>query len=623
MVGRLFLTSLALASATGSAAATAAQEDVPVRVWLSRGDHLRPGDRMRAFVRTRSDGYLVVLHAEPDGRVRVLFPVDPYEDHFVRGGEEFEIRGRGDRDAIRVYERSGEGTVYVGHSRDPFRFDKLVHGDHWDYRLVDTWLIDRDAEAELTALVQRMATGTHFDYDLISYQVGDRVATRGTRWYADIYGWPYGRYYGDPWWGGFGLSIGVGFHFGDAYPFYGRHHVRFARGYCFDPFLYDPFWCAPFGVRFGYYDSYWYDPYGYDPFYFRAVWHQPYGYRPYYYSPVRVVGVYGGVRYRWAANDASAPSPLFVFKERARWGEDPRGLQGPGGVRRRAVEAANGESFGVQAPGTGRRLAPATPVAAGARRAASGQSARDASDRALALPARPGELTPRAGGGSRSEAEARGLRLPDRPTLRSTPEGAAADRGRPEGNLVRLRERATREQPAGERVRPEPGVIRVLERAVRERLSIPERDAPAAREGSSMPERRAVPERALRDRLPIPERSTPREAEMSPGRRPELDARAVPARPSAERPRTGSGGGRDFREPGSVRAIPRGGYERPIRDHVAPRGGERSGAFRPSSGPSGPAVRSAPRSGPSMRAAPPVRSGSPAPSRGSPPVRRR
>ena len=72
------------------------QGDPPVKLWLNR-DRVQLGDRVQVDVRTESDGYLLVLHAESDGRVRVLFPLDPIQDNFVRGGDEFEVRGRGDR----------------------------------------------------------------------------------------------------------------------------------------------------------------------------------------------------------------------------------------------------------------------------------------------------------------------------------------------------------------------------------------------------------------------------------------------------------------------------------------------------------------------------------------------
>ncbi len=37
----------------------------------------------------------MVLHVEPDGRVRVLFPVDPGNDSYVCWAGRYEIMGRG------------------------------------------------------------------------------------------------------------------------------------------------------------------------------------------------------------------------------------------------------------------------------------------------------------------------------------------------------------------------------------------------------------------------------------------------------------------------------------------------------------------------------------------------
>src|SRR3989442_15634026 len=72
----------------------------PVHVWLSDDGNYEFGDRAKVHVQASQDGYLIVLHADPNGRVRVLFPVDPTDDHFVRGGRKVEIKGRGDRVAF-------------------------------------------------------------------------------------------------------------------------------------------------------------------------------------------------------------------------------------------------------------------------------------------------------------------------------------------------------------------------------------------------------------------------------------------------------------------------------------------------------------------------------------------
>src|SRR5258708_3893740 len=73
----------------------------PVTVRLNH-DQFDPGDRARVYVQSAQDGYLVVLHADAEGRIRVLFPLDPTDDDFVRGGRKFEIRSRGDRDAFQI-----------------------------------------------------------------------------------------------------------------------------------------------------------------------------------------------------------------------------------------------------------------------------------------------------------------------------------------------------------------------------------------------------------------------------------------------------------------------------------------------------------------------------------------
>src|SRR3989442_1340967 len=120
----LMLSLVALAAAPPSLLSK--PPDRPVHVWLSDDGNYEFGDRAKVHVQASQDGYLIVLHADPNGRVRVLFPVDPTldldltpspnevivgrvdgeensdatDDHFVRGGRKVEIKGRGDRVAF-------------------------------------------------------------------------------------------------------------------------------------------------------------------------------------------------------------------------------------------------------------------------------------------------------------------------------------------------------------------------------------------------------------------------------------------------------------------------------------------------------------------------------------------
>ncbi len=267
---------LSLVAATGSVGATGSalttqDYDPPVRVWLNKRD-ARMGEEVSAYIETETDGYVVVLHAEPDGRVRVLFPIDPRYDNYVRGDDKIEIRGRGDRRTFRVYAAEGVGQVYAAYSRDPFDFSGFVRGDHWDYSIPDLWRVVDDAEAELTDIVHQMASGSYFDYDLVGYDVYRTYAYTGSRVSVGLHVGSYPR--------PFGYHYGYGF----SCSRWGLRVGAFSyRSGCYDPFYYDPFYYG------SYYDPFYYDPFFYDPFYYRSVY-----YRPYYYRPT-VVYV-GGVR---------------------------------------------------------------------------------------------------------------------------------------------------------------------------------------------------------------------------------------------------------------------------------------------------------------------------------------
>src|SRR3989449_4745117 len=164
--------------------------DPPIKIWLS-DDVLMRGDRARIHVKTTQDGYLVVLRADADGHIRVLFPVDPGASNVVRGGRKLEIRGRGGREAFTVDEREGSGTVLAARSTTPLKFDEFARGGHWDYRTLSTQAADGDAERALLDIVQRMA-GDHFDYDEVSYTVSNqpryrRYAGWHGPWYDPFY----------------------------------------------------------------------------------------------------------------------------------------------------------------------------------------------------------------------------------------------------------------------------------------------------------------------------------------------------------------------------------------------------------------------------------------------------
>src|SRR5689334_9411925 len=249
------LLSVVVSSPASNAGAAAFSDDPPVKVWLNHDNYFQRGDKARVNVRLADDGYLLVLRADADGREHVLFPLDPTDDAFVRGGETIEVRGRGDREAFYVDDREGSGVVLAARSVAPFKFDEYVRGDHWDYRVLSARDAGDDKEAALVDLVQKMTPDGHFDYDDVKY-----VVSSARSYYDDSY---YPSY-----------SIGYGYGWGWPYRY----------GYlstCYDPFFYDPFQC---------YDPFFYAPYRFGfafGFGFGYPFHRPYFYNPYFSRPFR------------------------------------------------------------------------------------------------------------------------------------------------------------------------------------------------------------------------------------------------------------------------------------------------------------------------------------------------
>src|SRR5216684_9420365 len=239
MVLLLLLLSLAAPAPFAAAPTAPRSDDPPVKVWLDQGNYRR-ADKAHVNVKLGEDGYLVVLRADGNGRVRVLYPLDPGDDAFVRGGEPREIRGRGDREAFSIDEREGLGLVLAARSVTPFKFDEFVRGDHWDYRMLTARDAGDDKEQALLDIVQRMVPDGHFDYDAVNYTVASPQAYHDGAYFPYSSSVGLGLGYGFGWPRSFSFSLA----FGD--PFFFRPF--FFRARCFDPFFFDPFFCDPFFV---------------------------------------------------------------------------------------------------------------------------------------------------------------------------------------------------------------------------------------------------------------------------------------------------------------------------------------------------------------------------------------
>jgi hypothetical protein len=470
-----------------------------VQLWLDEYELVR-GQHARAFVRAQEDGYLLVLHADAAGRVRILFPLDPRALEYVRGGESMEIRGRGDREAFLVDEAAGSGVVLAAWSRDPFRYDAVVRGDHWDYRALAPDGAGADPESYLLDLVHWMAEGAAYDYDVAHYIVmghGRVAPSRVASGYCA--GCPYCTGWGRR--SSFYVSVGVGG--------FGCPRVALWRAY--SPYSWYAFWYDPFS-----YPVYAYRPYRLycDPFFGCYV---PARYRPVPYGPFW----YPGPRQR---------HPLYVFA--ARFGQP--GARGDAGTRSIFRTVTEG-SDPFYKPGS-TALAELGRADRRAREAATERSVRPAlREPPTARPLRPTEWeSPAVRPGTPREQAATAVRRAA-PAEReaATAVRRAAPAEREAATAVRPPPSTRRETPSSRATLPPArtgsssgGAQRP---AATPQRAVPQRAAPAAERAAPAAERPA-PTAAQRPLRPTTTRST---GENSATRQAAPSARQQPAAPSA------------------------------------------------------------------------------------------
>ncbi len=145
-----------------------------VEVWTAKGDNpFFRGDGARVYLRADQDAYVTLFRVDTDGRVRVLFPRAPWEDNFVRGGQEFEIQNYASNYAFTVDDYPGVGYLFAVAAADPFVYDAIETGDHWDYRVIADGRVRGDPYVALTELAGRIvpANASDWDYDMAPYYV--------------------------------------------------------------------------------------------------------------------------------------------------------------------------------------------------------------------------------------------------------------------------------------------------------------------------------------------------------------------------------------------------------------------------------------------------------------------
>ena len=193
-----------------------------IEVWSNHGDGVyNRGQGVRVYIRSDQDGFVTLFRVDTDGRVRVLFPRDPSEDNFVRGGRDFEILSSDNSTAFYIDDYPGVGYLFGVVAADPFDYAAIESGDHWDYRTIADGRVRGDPYVALTELAERIVPEGYADWDY------------------------------------------------DIVPYHVQQHYEYPRFLCYDCHAYasypywDPYWASCVRFRIVYYDDPYYYPYRY------------------------------------------------------------------------------------------------------------------------------------------------------------------------------------------------------------------------------------------------------------------------------------------------------------------------------------------------------------------------
>ncbi len=175
MLGWVLLAGLPLSSPTTNDTASRPPRPLAeagrVAVWADREDPYRRGDAARVYLGVEQPTHVAVFRVDTDGRIRVLFPREPWGETWVRQARELEVTGgRGGR-AFQVDDDPGIGYLLAVSSAEPFDFDDLARRDHWDYRAIEGGRISGDPYVALADLAARIAPRGDYDYDISPYYV--------------------------------------------------------------------------------------------------------------------------------------------------------------------------------------------------------------------------------------------------------------------------------------------------------------------------------------------------------------------------------------------------------------------------------------------------------------------
>ena len=147
----------------------------PIRVWRTDSTVL---------VSLRDPGYVTLLHVSADGRISVLFPLEPDLDTWVHGESPLQM-------SLPPRAQGTTATFVAIRSSWPFDFAALRAGSGagstWNYG--GAWLLQPTAGDPLAALLDiadRVTDGRPYDYGTVAYDNDGTVANRRTPRQPDV-----------------------------------------------------------------------------------------------------------------------------------------------------------------------------------------------------------------------------------------------------------------------------------------------------------------------------------------------------------------------------------------------------------------------------------------------------
>jgi hypothetical protein len=176
---------LSLTSVVPTDTWTAPRVSVPrngphVEVWTS-GELFERGDRVHVWFRSLEEAFVTVLRIDTDGRIRVLYPHQPWYNNYVPAGHQLEVSNPGyghQPHAFTIDDYPGTGYILAVASHVPFDYGLFVDGDHWDYRNIAYYgRVTGDPYVALMDLIDHMlpiAGNNGYAFDVYPYHVDQR-----------------------------------------------------------------------------------------------------------------------------------------------------------------------------------------------------------------------------------------------------------------------------------------------------------------------------------------------------------------------------------------------------------------------------------------------------------------